>query len=213
MKSEKNIERLVEKIIDLKPILPGSITKQYKICGKKNCRCMDKENPQKHVCYQISYRYDKRARTLFVNPKDVEFVSSLNESYNELRSATLELGEESANLIKEYGPEKGSKIIEKVIDNVKNKILKIKTDKLKELEFAKSSLDNWKEKAVKQQDQLDKNKVKIRDLTQSRDKWKQEAMALRTEKSRNEKSVKLLNNKVKDLEKSLEEINQKKNHK
>jgi len=35
---------------------PGSLSKQYSVCGKAGCRCVDREKPRKHgPYYQLSY--------------------------------------------------------------------------------------------------------------------------------------------------------------
>ncbi len=46
-KEDKIIERLKKKILDLGPMLPGSISKQYNVCGKAGCKCKNDKDPCK----------------------------------------------------------------------------------------------------------------------------------------------------------------------
>jgi len=63
MKKNKQFDKLILAFFKLVPFLPGAITKQYKICGKPNCRCMDKENPRKHPSFQLSYTLENKRST------------------------------------------------------------------------------------------------------------------------------------------------------
>jgi len=45
-----------DKLADLGPIHPGSLSEQYNVCGTPGCRCKDPKNPVKHgPYYQLSY--------------------------------------------------------------------------------------------------------------------------------------------------------------
>ena len=55
-KIKKNLEELGE-------IMPGSLSKQYNVCGNPNCRCKDSVNPRKHgPYYNLSYTWNSKAK-------------------------------------------------------------------------------------------------------------------------------------------------------
>jgi len=43
---EKRLIRIRSEITAIGSFLPGSITKQYNVCGNKNCKCKDPVNPK-----------------------------------------------------------------------------------------------------------------------------------------------------------------------
>ena len=45
-KLQKKIESIQKKLIGLGVFRSGSISEQYNVCGKKDCKCKDKKNPQ-----------------------------------------------------------------------------------------------------------------------------------------------------------------------
>lgn len=65
--------REVKKARDaLGPVLPGSIGKQWNVCGKPGCRCKDPDRPQRHgPYYQLSFSVAGRSSTLFLKPEEL----------------------------------------------------------------------------------------------------------------------------------------------
>lgn len=61
--------------------------------------------------------------------------------------------------------------------------------RLQTLKFYKSSRDAWKQKHKEKQKVVKSLKIKIRDLTKSRDNWKNRVRLLECELKKNEKSV------------------------
>jgi hypothetical protein len=63
----------VKKALDaLGPVLPGSIGKQWNVCGKPGCRCKDPDRPQRHgPYYQLSFTVAGRSSTLFLKSEDL----------------------------------------------------------------------------------------------------------------------------------------------
>ncbi len=47
-KENKKIEQLKKKLAQLGPILPGSLSEQWNVCGTPGCRCKDPVQPVKH---------------------------------------------------------------------------------------------------------------------------------------------------------------------
>ena len=50
-REERTIERITNKVSRLGPMLPGSISEQWNVCGKPDCRCKDPKKPRKHGPY------------------------------------------------------------------------------------------------------------------------------------------------------------------
>ena len=64
--------RLVE-LLNEGPMLPGSIKKQWNVCGMPGCRCKDPENPQKHGPYfQLSFTLAGKSTSMFVKDDEYE---------------------------------------------------------------------------------------------------------------------------------------------
>lgn len=64
------IAQVKKQVCQMENFRPGSVSQQYNVCGKKECRCKDKKNPQKHGPYHIlSYRFDGKNHTEYVSPE------------------------------------------------------------------------------------------------------------------------------------------------
>ena len=60
-KLQQRIDRLKSQIGELGPMRPGSLSRQYNVCGKPGCRCKDPKNPRRHgPYYKVSYVYRRR---------------------------------------------------------------------------------------------------------------------------------------------------------
>lgn len=68
---------------------PGSLSRQYNVCGKPGCRCKDKAEPRKHgPYYQLSYVDAGRSTSQFIK---VEFVAQTRqqiENYRQFKRLT-----------------------------------------------------------------------------------------------------------------------------
>ena len=96
----KKIERIKQQIIDMGDIHPGSISKQYNICGTPGCKCKDKESPQKHGPYSnLSYRHKKKSKTKFLRDEIVGEYQEYTSNYKQLKKHVAELVETSVELI------------------------------------------------------------------------------------------------------------------
>ena len=68
---EKRLIRIRSEITAIGSFLPGSITKQYNVCGNKNCKCKDPVNPKKHgPCFQLAFYKKGKHSTAFI-PKEI----------------------------------------------------------------------------------------------------------------------------------------------
>lgn len=56
MSPEQKIAQIIKKILNLEPVLPGSISEQWNVCGTPGCACKSVQNPIKHgPYYQLSF--------------------------------------------------------------------------------------------------------------------------------------------------------------
>jgi len=98
---QAQIERTKQALMDLGEITPGSLSKQYNICGNPRCRCKDPENPKKHgPYYNLSYSWNGKGRTEFVRKERLAQVREQIKNYKTMKQlikkwvdASLEISE------------------------------------------------------------------------------------------------------------------------
>ena len=188
MKKYIHLEKLIFDFLNFKPVLPGAVTKQYKTCGKTNCRCMNKDNPQKHPSFQFSYTLENKKSTVYVKKSEVEIARKMTDSYKNLRKIITDITLESVKITRKHGAEKASEIMQLAFDKARSKVLAGKTESGK-FRDAKISRDSWKKRALKRKKELDKLKITIRDLADSRKKWRNQTLQLRIEKTNVERII------------------------
>ena len=77
MNHEERIQSLENKMQEIKTQLmalgemrPGSLSKQYNVCGKPGCRCKDPDHPKRHgPYYQLSYVHRGKSTSQFIRPE------------------------------------------------------------------------------------------------------------------------------------------------
>jgi hypothetical protein len=90
--SKKGIETLKEALLNCGPFHPGKITQQWVKCGKKNCKCRDPINPQKHgPYYQLSYANGKKNSSIFLKESEVKDAEQWISSFNTFKAQLEEL--------------------------------------------------------------------------------------------------------------------------
>ena len=71
-REERKVQQLQEKLAKSGPILPGSISEQWNVCGTPGCRCKDAKNPVKHgPYYQLSFTVGGKSSTMFIKKEDL----------------------------------------------------------------------------------------------------------------------------------------------
>ncbi|MEI8079374.1 MAG: DUF6788 family protein [bacterium] len=71
-REESNVQRIKYRLHRLGPFLPGSISRQFNICGNPGCRCKNPRNPKRHgPYYQLSYTANGRSSTRFVKKTEL----------------------------------------------------------------------------------------------------------------------------------------------
>lgn len=91
-KEEKAVSQIRKKLVGIGPMLPGSISEQWNVCGTPGCKCKDPDNPVKHgPYYQLSFTAGGKSSTMFVKKDDLFEVRKRIESYKEFKRLTIEL--------------------------------------------------------------------------------------------------------------------------
>ena len=71
-REERKVDQLRGTLGKLGPMLPGSISEQWNVCGTPGCRCKDAKNPQKHgPYYQLSFTVVGKSSTMFIKKEDL----------------------------------------------------------------------------------------------------------------------------------------------
>jgi len=87
MTAEKNrIIQLKERLFNLGAVLPGSLSKQWNVCGSPGCKCKNPVRPVKHgPYYQLSYTLKGKSSTVFVKKAALREVRARMKRYKEFR--------------------------------------------------------------------------------------------------------------------------------
>lgn len=88
---EKRIKKIKRDLQKIGPMRPGSLSKQYGVCAKEGCKCIDPVNPRKHgPYYQLSYVRKGKSTTRFIRPPFVRDIQRQLANYKKFRSLTDE---------------------------------------------------------------------------------------------------------------------------
>jgi hypothetical protein len=88
---ERRIERIKRELLDIGPMRPGTLSRQYSACQKPGCKCVDPVNPRKHgPFYQLSYTHQGKSTTRFVRPGYVSVIRKELAAYKRYRQLTQE---------------------------------------------------------------------------------------------------------------------------
>lgn len=94
---ETRIEKIKGELAQLGDLRPGSLSRQYNVCGNPKCKCKATP-PKKHgPYYQLSSTRKGKSRSKFVRKEDVEVVRAQLKNYAKLRKLTerwVDLAEE-----------------------------------------------------------------------------------------------------------------------
>jgi len=88
-KLEQQINRLKTQLVELGPLRPGSLSRQYNVCGKPGCRCKDPRKPRRHgPYYQLNWVYGGKKTSEFVRRENLKPVRTQLVNYKRLRRLT-----------------------------------------------------------------------------------------------------------------------------
>ena len=98
---EKKIEKIKQQITALGDMHPGSLSKQFNICGNPKCRCKDPDNPKKHgPYYQLSFVHKGKSTSRFINKEYVTEVKRQLANYKKFKLFVNEWKELATDLSK-----------------------------------------------------------------------------------------------------------------
>ena len=96
MKTHQSIHNLETRIAQIKsrlqaqgPMRPGSLSRQYNVCGKPGCRCKDPKRPRRHgPYYQLNYVYRGKKTSKFIRREVLKQVQAELANYKKFRRLT-----------------------------------------------------------------------------------------------------------------------------
>ena len=96
MKPTQTVETLEAQIAQIKVQLqrqgamrPGSLSRQYNVCGKPGCRCKDPKQPRRHgPYYQLNYVYRGKKTSQFIRREILRQVRTQLANYKQFRRLT-----------------------------------------------------------------------------------------------------------------------------
>ncbi len=91
-REERTVEQIRGKLEKLGPMLPGSLSEQWNVCGTPGCHCKDTKKPVKHgPYYQLSFTVGGRSSTLFIKKEDLPEARRRIRHYRQFKTLCTEL--------------------------------------------------------------------------------------------------------------------------
>ena len=104
IKEQRRVEQLKGKLARLGPLLPGSISEQWNVCGTPGCRCKDPKKPVKHgPYYQLSFTIGGKSSSLFIRKEDLPEARRRLRRYQQFKALCTELVHASIALTRKAG--------------------------------------------------------------------------------------------------------------
>ena len=89
---ERRVAQLKRKLAGLGPMLPGSLSEQWNVCGTPGCRCKDPDKPVKHgPYYQLSFTVGGKSSTMFVKKEDLQEARRRLKRYHQFKALCTEV--------------------------------------------------------------------------------------------------------------------------
>jgi Family of unknown function (DUF6788) len=101
---EHRIAVIKRELASLGPLRPGSISRQYNVCGSANCRCKIDPAQRHGPYYQLSYTHQRKSSSEFVREPDLRDVQRQLDTHARLRALVEEwigLGIQQARLARD----------------------------------------------------------------------------------------------------------------
>jgi len=103
-KEQRKLEQIKQKLLKLGPMLPGSISEQWNVCGTPGCKCKNKERPIKHgPYYQLSFSVKGKSSSFFVKKQDLAEAHKRIQRYKQFRKLNMELTQAYVDLTRKNG--------------------------------------------------------------------------------------------------------------
>jgi hypothetical protein len=104
MDPQEKVAQITRKLLNLGPMLQGSISEQWNVCGTPGCKCKDSAAPKKHgPYYQLSFSVGGRSSSMFIRKADISEARRRVKSYQEFKKLTTELIQANVDLIRKNG--------------------------------------------------------------------------------------------------------------
>jgi hypothetical protein len=104
MTPQQRIERLFGKLSSLSPMLPGSISEQWNVCGTEGCACKAAKNPVKHgPYYQLSFSVKGHSSSMFIKQEDIAEARRRIKRYKQFKELSFELVQANVDLARANG--------------------------------------------------------------------------------------------------------------
>lgn len=88
-KMERQIKGIKAELALAGEMRPGSLNRQRTVCGRRNCRCIDPQNPRKHgPYYQLSYVHQGKSTSQFIQKEQVTRVRAQLKNYKKFKALT-----------------------------------------------------------------------------------------------------------------------------
>ena len=88
---ERRIQRIKDDLATIGEMRPGSLSKQYNVCGTPGCRCKDPVNPQRHgPYYQLSYVHRNKSTSQAIRPAFVDVTRAQITEYRRFKKLVEE---------------------------------------------------------------------------------------------------------------------------
>ena len=83
---EQRIDRIKARLASVGEMRPGSLSRQYNVCGKPGCRCKDPKRPVRHgPYYQLSWVHQGKSTTQFIRRPFLPEVRAQVANYKRFR--------------------------------------------------------------------------------------------------------------------------------
>jgi hypothetical protein len=88
---DEQILHLKHQLLKLGPLHPGSLSRQYQVCGKPGCKCMDPQKSRPHGPYsKLTYVYHGKFTCRFVRAGSLKEITALVATFKRFRQITDE---------------------------------------------------------------------------------------------------------------------------
>ena len=103
-REEQTLQRIQRQLATLGPVLPGSLSEQWNVCGTPGCRCKAPSTPQKHgPYYQLSFTVAGKSSSLFVPKEAVGEVRRRLKRYQHFKTLTTAWVQACLTLARQQG--------------------------------------------------------------------------------------------------------------
>ena len=101
-KMEQRVDKIKSLLQKIGEMRPGSVNKQFTVCGKPTCACQDPKKPKKHgPYYQLSFVHNGKSTTQFIQKELLHTVTQQLANYKKFKALTAEWVDLALTITKE----------------------------------------------------------------------------------------------------------------